>query len=298
MKVSYSRVSTYMDCPRKHYFRYIQGVRPKTKSRPLVFGSDFHKLLEHRHDPKQLKTIKQTIRDNAEDSDYLDDLMTIFEDYQEVWANEEKPMNNELEIMVPMGKYKGEIVYFHGILDEIYNGDILGEHKTYSSAPDISTLVMNLQVLLYSKAWEKLTGKGFKRIRWDYTKSKPASYPVWLEKSHRFSDAKSTTITPMSYKRACKEKGVDSSKAYLYEPNISNFFWRYEVDVLPSMRDKIWNSFVELTKQVISKGDTNETQHISRDCSWCDFRPLCFAEFTGADVQYILNTDYDIVERR
>jgi len=37
-KYSYSKLSDYMSCPRKFKYRWIDGLKPKTKSKPLALG--------------------------------------------------------------------------------------------------------------------------------------------------------------------------------------------------------------------------------------------------------------------
>ena len=92
IKVSYSRVSSYLNCPQRHHFKYIQNLRVKKPARPLFFGGDFHKLLQYRHNHVALATVKDEILEtfrnmpvvfqNELGDDYIDDLFTIFEDYQ------------------------------------------------------------------------------------------------------------------------------------------------------------------------------------------------------------------------
>jgi CRISPR/Cas system-associated exonuclease Cas4 (RecB family) len=305
-KISYSRISSYLSCPQRHYFSYVLRLRPKGVERPLWFGGDFHKLLEHRGDSDGLKEARQNIKQAYSEltgrqqeglgEDYIQDLDTIFGDYLEVWGNEELPIETEHEFLVQIGKYKGLPVYFHGIIDEIYADNSMGEHKTFNFMPDMSVLAMNMQVCLYSKAWELETGQKLDRVRWDYIKSSPAKQPIWLEKSGRFSEATNAGITPMSWRRACEERGIDSdeelSKADKYSQNISNFFFRCSMAIVPEMVDTVWRSFKQIAKDIVTKGDENQVKNISRDCQWCSYRPICYAEFTGADAEYVKNRDY------
>lgn len=307
MNISYSRVSSYASCPQKHFWSYILGLKPKKPARPLHFGSDFHKLLELRGDEELLLKAKEEIKETFYDmpsqfqsdlgDDYIEDLFTIFEDYKKVWAEEKLPEETEHRFEIPLGKYKGEPVVFVGVIDEIYEGGIkLGEHKTFTNAPDMGTLVMNQQVNLYAKAFEMERGIKPKYVQWDYIRSKPSSQPVWLEKSGRFSSASSQNITPFSWERACAEKGVTDKKIIAqglsYEQNISNFFFRHNLEINPKMTEIIWSDFKELAKEVVCKGHKNKRKNVTRDCNWCDYRPLCYAEFTGADTNYIIEKDY------
>lgn len=301
IKISYSRISSYLGCPQRHHFKYVQKLKPKKVGRPLSFGKDFHTLLEHRS-LDVLKGIEETYyelpasvqQDLGEN--YIDELRTIYEDYSEVWKDQDLPIETEHEFLVPFAKYKGKTVACHGIIDEIYKDETIGEHKTFSYRPDMSTLAMNMQVCLYAKARELETGRLPYRVLWDYTRSTPAKYPIWLEKSGRFSDAMLGTITPMSWRRACKERGITDKavlkRADLYEPNISSYFFRCSTEIIPEMVQVAWDSFKQVTKEIIKKGSDNQIKNISRDCSWCDYQPICYAQFTGSDVKHTLKTDY------
>jgi hypothetical protein len=306
MNVSYSRCSTYAGCPREHWYAYVMGITPKKPERPLFFGGDFHKLLELRGNKPELKKaiedIKSTFYDMPADfqsdlgDNYIDDLKIIFTDYQHLYKEDELPAETEHWFETPIGKFQGEPVKFVGKIDEIYTGEILGEHKTFSVAPDLSVLVMNQQINLYAKAREIETGVVPSKVKWDYIKSRPASEPVWLDKSQRFSEAASSSITPMSWLRACKARGITDeailSKADRYSQNISNFFFRHTLEINKNMVSKMWDDFKDLAREVVVKGGNNKRQNITRDCSWCSYRPLCYAEFTGADTDYIIKKDF------
>jgi len=307
-KVSNSRVGSYLSCPCKHYFGYVMGLRSKKPARPLSFGGDFHKLLEHRSDKAALKEAVSTIRTTYNKAPlstqtelgetYLDDLKVVFQDYQKVYKNAQLPVETEHEFLVPMGEFKGKPIYFHGIIDEIYDGLLLGEHKTFNQRPDMSILAMNMQVCLYAKAWEIETGEKLQRVRWDYIKSVQAKYPIWLEKSSRFSEAANEGITQYSWERACKARGITLGeiihKGTNYAQNISNFFFRCDMDIVPNMVDTVWDDFTATVMDLFTRGDTNKVKNISKDCSWCGYRPICYAEFTGADTAYIIKKDYEV----
>jgi len=309
--ISYSRVATYLACPQEHYFSYVEGLKPKAVVRPLSFGRAFHRLLQYRNDPEKLAQTRDLIEDEYYDlpddqqvalgEDFPRDVAEIFEDYCKVWEGSEQPVETEHEFKIPIARYKGNTVYFHGIIDEIYADGSIGEHKTFKVKPDLSILAMNQQSMLYAKALELERGIKPRKIRWDYIKSIPAERPMWLAKSARFSEAKSSKITPYSWLRACKEMGIDNpeilAKASRYEANIPNFFFRHEIDVIPEMVDMVWEDFKYTVKEILLRGNANKVKRISRDCSWCSFRPLCYAQFTGADVEYVKQTDYTQRER-
>lgn len=313
IKVSHSRVSCYLSCPYSHYLRYVERLSKKGKSRPLSFGSDFHKLLELRGDKSKLKDgfkdIKNTYyglspQNQIELGDnYLDDLKTIFNDYQKVYKNHGLPDKTEMKFDIEMGKYHGEPVIFTGIIDELYeteSGLIIGEHKTFTRKPDMLFIVMNTQKCLYAKAVQFLTGSLPSQVMWDYIKSTPAREPIWLEKSQKFSEAKNDYITPYSWRRACKSRGItdpsELKKGNMYSGNVHNFFFRLTEDYIESMVDDIYASFKYIAKDIVRQGEKNRCKHTGNNCSWCDYKQLCYAELTGGNTDYIRQKDFE--ERR
>lgn len=307
-------MSTYLHCPYQHWLRYVRGLVKKRPERPLYFGTDFHKLLELRNDPIELKRAKAAIKDSYYDmpaswqSDlgetYVSDLFDIFEDYKEIYKDVKQPQVTERDFELNVGDYRGEPILFVGKIDEEYlwkrHGEkmiMLGEHKTFSNKPNMDVLVMNTQKCLYAKAIQIERGILPYKVKWDYIKSTPASYPVWLEKSGRFSSAASTKITPMSWKRACEEHGITDPKVITegerYRGNVTEFFFQVALDIDPQMVERIWAGYLFTAKQIIRVGDKNRTQNVTRDCSWCSYRDICYAEMTGGDPEYVISKDFE-----
>lgn len=311
--ISYSRVSSYLSCPYQHYLRYVMRLEKKKPDRPLYFGTDFHKLLELRNNPKELKKAKKEIQQTFYampaswqgdiGENYTDVLFQIFEDYQELYQDQKQPQKTEEDFSIQVGDLKGEPIVFVGRIDELYlrkrHGEkyiIVGEHKTFSVKPSMDILVMNPQKCLYAKAVQFLYGMLPQKVKWDYIRSTAANPPMWLEKSGRFSSASSTTITPMSWRRACLARGINDPKVLQdgdkYEPNIPGFFFQTELDIDPNMVDAVWDGYLYTAKQIIKQGHKNTAQNISRNCSYCSYHDICYAELTGGDVDYIIDKDY------
>lgn len=317
--ISYSRMQSYLGCPYSHYLRYVRRLSKKRPERPLYFGTDFHKLLELRNDPKALKTARTVIVDAYYDmpaswqgdlgENYVDDLFSIFQDYQKVYSGTRQPQVTEQDFELEVGKFRDEPIIFVGKIDEMYllkkRGEKfikIGEHKTFTNKPNMDTLVMNPQKCLYAKAVQFLKGILPERVIWDYIKSTPASEPIWLEKSGRFSEASSSKITPMSWERACESRGIADpeviARGERYAPNITEFFFKVELDIDPRMVDKVWEGYMFTAKQIIRFGEKNRTQNITKNCSWCSYRDICHAELTGGDPEYIISKDFEEKPRK
>ena len=308
--VSHSRVQTYLSCPYAHYLRYVEKIVKKGKSRPLSFGSDCHKMLELRADKKAVKTAFESITEAYYDldstsqmdlgDDYLQDLKTVFNDYMKFYKGTALPNRTEIEFEIPIGKYHGETVAFKGFIDELYENEAgltIGEHKTFSRKPDLVTIVMNTQKCLYAKAVQLLTGSLPHEVMWDYIKSSPAQEPVWLEKSNRFSEANNSNITAYSWKRACKDRGITDPDTLkkgeeLYGGNIHGFFFRYTEEYIPEMVEDIYNGFKYTAKEIVRNGEKNKTRHTGPNCSWCEYKDICYAELTAGNADYVRARDY------
>lgn len=313
MYISYSRASCYLSCPYSHWLRYVRRLERKRPEKPLYFGTDFHKLLELRNNKAALKAAKEDIKDTYYSipaswqadlgESYLDDLFTIFKDYQKLYKDTRQPQVTEQDFKLDVGTYRGEEIVFVGKIDELYllkyRGEkyiTVGEHKTFSQKPNAGFLVMNPQKCLYAKAVQYLRGILPQKVKWDYIRSVPAASPIWLEKSGRFSTASTTKVTPMSWMRACKEKGITDREtlnlAERYRCNIPEFFFQVELDIDPEMVESVWDSFVYTAKQIIRFGEKNKTKNITKSCQWCSYYDICYAEMTGGDVEYTIAKDY------
>lgn len=321
MHISYSRASSYLRCPYQHYLRYNEGLRSNQPARPLHFGTDFHKLLEVRKDPDRVELEWQRIKEefyamppswqSALGENYPFDLKEIFTDYQQKWRDAPLPKVTEKPFELNIGYYNNEDILFVGVIDELYKyvdkktgkrSIEIGEHKTFSKPPDMNTLVMNTQKSLYCKAAQMIWGILPRAVRWDYIKSTPASRPIWLESSGRFSVAKSQSITVQSWKRACEEKGITDPKILsqgdIYEGNDNNFFFRVQQDVYPEMVEDVFNGFVYTCKDIIHRGKENKVKNITRDCSFCEYRNICLAEMSGANRNYTIEKEFTTKEQR
>lgn len=308
--ISYSRFSLYLRCPYAHFMRYIERISSTAPSRPLHFGSDFHKLLEVRTNKKQVKQEWKRMKDEFYEmpanwqselgETYPEDLKTIFQDYMKMWQGTPLPDETEHSFELPIKAPSGEKFIFVGVIDELYKTDTgidIGEHKTFSRPPDMNTLVMNTQKSLYCKAAQLLWGKLPEKVRWDYIKSTPAKYPVWLEKSKRFSTVTSKEITERSWLRACKEKEITDpsilEQGKMYKGNENNFFFRVEQDVYPEMVDDVFDGFRYTCGDILYQGEKNKTKNLTRDCSWCEYRDICLAELSGGDREYVISEKFE-----
>ena len=318
VKLSYSRISAYRQCPCKHWYRYVRGIQPKAITRPLQFGRDFHALLERRWDQKAVVSYFQhidetyaklpSVQQEELGKDYVLDIQTIFGDYQTLYTARGQEQHvfgdaiHELEFEIPIGKLgKGEDardVYFIGVIDEVLTSTVgdggIVEHKTFSKKPNPIFLTMNTQIALYAKAYKMLYKKPLKRVTWDYIKSTPATEPALL-KSGKLSEAATKSVTPYSYRRACQRHNlpIDKGKEEQYAYNFDEFFFRRTIDVNPAVVKDVWQGFKRTIADIMKDGHVNTTKYINQSCAWCDYRDVCTVQFDGGEIEDIIKEKYE-----
>ena len=310
LKVSQSRIGTWKRCFFCHYLKYILRIRKKGKVRPLYFGSDFHKLMEHYDNAKDLTNVKKAFSEikkkynnlSAQEltdigGNYLNELQTIFKDYKYLYLPFDTD-KRELEFNIELRKD----VIIRGKIDAVIekeNEIIIVEHKTFNRKPNSIVFDMNSQALIYAKV-VRLLGYPSKPIKilWDYIHSKPADEPPIIDGKLKLN--KSSKIIPQSFMRAARSAGWDEmearNKSLEYSSNIENFFFRKEVMVFDSAIESFWKDTISDIKRIYKFGETCKSRNITRDCSWCDYHPICVLELNGGDVHGLINSQYEIKE--
>ncbi len=180
LKLSYSRISTYLQCPYKYYLSYI--VKLPTKPRPYFsFGSSIHTVLEWLHKPRILP-VNYSIREIIayydenwinrgysgidEESRYKELGKSILISYWEKMEGSFKPaLEVEKNFSYPLQGFEG--VTLTGIVDRIdldESGDlILTDYKTGkwipSSVNGMDTLQLSIYAIAMSSLWDKKVAK-------------------------------------------------------------------------------------------------------------------------------------------
>ena len=189
-------------------------------------------------------------------------------------------------------------VIFTGKIDAIVEKPdhiLLVEHKTFSQKPNSIVFDMNAQALLYGKALRLL---GYKdkpiKVLWDYIHSKPAQEPVIVD--GKIKTTKNSKVIPQSFMRAVERLGVGSkemkNKSLEFSDNIPNFFFRKEVILFDNAIESFWEDTINTIKMIYKFGETCKSKNITRDCSWCDYQPICVLELNGGDVNGLIETQY------
>lgn len=310
INISQSKVKTYRRCRRAFHNKFVLGLQKKKKSRPLTFGSIVHEVIEAELEgenwKKKLKQID--LKDGAmfrkEREMYgnlIVDVKDTMIDYFDHWEGQLKPTKHdgrysehEFRIELDSG------LWFTGKLDTVGRAKgmrWLVEHKTFSRLPSEDERWRSVQAAVYFRAIEEMGFKPVDGVLWDYISSKPCNVPGELTPTGRLSTKRIDSL-PSRVRRWIKETDQDPKSKEVMKimedatDNRRNRFLRIYSPIKARIVDNIWDDFVDTAKEIADNFGTKKDQNIERHCSWCDYQPLCKAEATGADLDWILEREY------
>ena len=184
MKLSATRLKTYLTCPRQFRYAYVDEI-PSVLTGPLAFGQVIHQTLDRMHllsletglplDTEYgLSEFNRLWREALErDCPLFKDGETMIREYQELadtmlkgYVERHKdntaPLVVEFPFQLPWGEHMLE-----GIIDRIDEGDnglIIVDYKTGKRKPTQRELASDLQLTVYAFAVEQVFGQPVERI--------------------------------------------------------------------------------------------------------------------------------------
>lgn len=291
-----------------YHNKFVLGLRRKKVKRPLVFGTIIHEIIEAHLEGKNWKKLLKKIdldqgsmfrKEREMYGNLIEDIRDIMTDYFEFWDGQLKPIehdgrHSEHEFRIELDTD----LWFTGKIDAVGKAKgmrWLVEHKSFSRMPSEDERWRSIQAAVYFRALEEM---GFKRIDgvlWDYISSKPCNVPGELTATGKISQARIDSL-PSRIERWIEDEGHNKKdyKKLLTdaEANRRNRFIRLYSPVKPRIVDNIWDDFVDTAKEMRDFHGLKKDQNIGRHCSWCDYQPLCKAEVTDSDIDWILKREY------
>lgn len=135
MKFSYSRVSSFAQCPYKWYLHYIQGLRTIPDTDPgnaLYLGLALHKGIETGSVEEGIKEYKSHF--NIITDEHLNYILQL--EYQIPRVIELLPEGGEHELPIETDDFVGFIDYIHG--DTLYDFKFSNNIDNYLKSPQLS----------------------------------------------------------------------------------------------------------------------------------------------------------------
>lgn len=167
MKLTYSRISAWKQCPKRYWFEYVEGLEPTVKPWALWFGGLVHRGLEHlfRDGSEGLLACLQTyVAENPHPKADEFALKTAYAMLYKFWLRNpldqlgHMVVSREFHFDLPLGDTTFEAVI--DLVTQDRNGNIwLWEHKTCSHFPDPEWLRIEDQSAYYLWAYKQHTGQ-------------------------------------------------------------------------------------------------------------------------------------------
>jgi CRISPR/Cas system-associated exonuclease Cas4 (RecB family) len=173
MSLSASKITTYLQCPRKFRFRYVLRIPTPWKASALALGSAVHGALETFHEQRSRgasmtpESVAALYRIDLaaelvdeikyKDGERSDDLAATGEQLVRLYV----AANQNVQVQqaeVPFELLVADEVVLRGVFDALLSGDRLRELKTAARDYDEGTLAIHVQLSAYSWAYRQLFG--------------------------------------------------------------------------------------------------------------------------------------------
>lgn len=177
----------------------------------------------------------------------------------------------------------------------------LWEHKSTENPPKADVHLWDLQTVLYAEVLQTHGYAAPDAVMWNYLRTIAPTVPEPLKQSEvvdgvrvpKFSRARDIDTTWDVYKDALVAHGIDPTHYVDVASRLTNaetriFFPRHEqivrADASIILRDYIeTGNEIERKRKRWATGDVSPIRTLSRNCQWCDFKPMCLTVLTGGD---------------
>jgi len=226
--ITQSELVTYGKCPRLHKYKYVELLRPLTKSDGMRRGTAAHLGIEHR-DPKAASEYILSFQDKVFGAAARDELVmaagvaeALVSGALERWSYwpERREVQFTLPLINPKTGRPSRKHCFSGVLDGLDN-DAVYEFKTTSrlDASYIDRLDIDFQVSAYLEASSRLLGKKLRKVFYAVAK--------WPGSKQRKNE------TPEEYVERIKEDYLDRPDFYFHHEMVTRTeeqmeLWRHE----------------------------------------------------------------------
>lgn len=250
MQFSYSKVSTYKDCPYKYKLMYVDKLEPKPDLSPtnaLFFGTATHEGIESRSVEKALESYKSNYPEITE--------------AHEIEMLKLKTILPKAFEQIPIGEYEkclrgedGFIGYIDCIVD---NDDDTVDILDFKTSNNVSGYLKSSQLHIYKHYYESIVGKKVKNL-----------YYVFIPK---FKDSLNEDFTKDDVEKL-KNRVVE----YLSKKDIR--FEKVEFD-----QEKVDN-FIKDKDAMMDAVEFPKCYSVF--CKWCNFQKYC--RTNGEDISELV----------
>jgi CRISPR/Cas system-associated exonuclease Cas4 (RecB family) len=295
-RYSFSRLSTFKLCPKKHYYSYIEGWDAPEKGIQLFLGDIFHRLLEEEAKGLSAEPVLKEYegaylvgKTGDKPENLMRRLLPMYNHHYAKEMTDEEVLAVELEITE---KLNGSDI-FVGKVDKVVRTPegivIVRDTKTTSKALKYGykDVLYNQQLLLYVPFVEALLGIKVHAIQIDEVLlALPEAVPLNLNGKPTADKRKLGLVLYEDYLNKLKSMGLDKEPEYMYvldalEARGHPLFRRTTAEIVSEL---LVNSnlddmkgFYELSKQDIHSRNRGSL------CNYCAFKDLCNIDMLKPD---------------
>lgn len=321
IELSVSRAKKWKQCQQAHDYKYVDKLKPKSKSRPLTLGGLVHSCLETRAEGKNWVQAVKDFRDGdwaklfeeerAELGDMPNDAYRIMRGYHYYYLESDKryqTIGSEIPFRI---RVEGTKIVLVGIIDLILQDTTDGgiwcfEHKTAKKdLPSEEFRMTDIQTTIYIRVMKHL-GKALgynpdsvKGIIIDYLKTSPPTIPEVL-KNGTLSKRK-IKCDRYTYLECIKSiNGNPEDYQEMLEYMDTNVFYkRVPIVRTPSMENLIIADMITTGNQIRAISGKCPTRNLSWTCDRpkCEYRDLCIADVQGFDTTVLKQMNYEPIEK-
>lgn len=308
-KISHSKAKLARRCLKSYQYKYQMKLAKRVKSRPLIVGTLVHSCLESYfreghylpviREWRQKEFSRMFKEEQALHSDIIPLVKQLVRGYIKTWKSRGLKMlwvEKEFEVeiapgIILVGKIDGRARCDKG-------REWLVEHKTCKKMPGEEVRIFDTQAITYAEVLPSLGEKPVIGVLWDYVRTKLPAKPELL-KSGGLSTRKNIDTTPEVYLREIKKHGLDpvgyTDILQDLETKRESFYREIRLPLSKNMGEEVMNDLIATSEDLREKESNPEShwpRNLGKDCSWCDYRTLCYAELRGDDTEYLLKHDY------
>lgn len=303
--VSHSKLKDWKFCKQLYYYRHVEKLESRRKTKALYLGSILHDLLEFFAKGKDWKLALEKhekkfkalfIEEREELGDIIGDSKRIMEGYVHKWQKKLNYVSVE-EKLKGIDFVKGITLTIKpdGVIED-EGGLWLVEHKsTKKFSPDQISL-FNPQGILYLWGLRQLK-RNIRGIFWDYIRTKPPTIPPIL-KDGTVSKKKSIDTDYDTYYKALTEadcKVSDYTEILNQLRNKGEVFYRRKTLIVPESTIRFMINDLKQTALEISRLQHFPTRTIgTMTCRNCLYHNLCEAELGNLDVEFVKKKDFRV----
>lgn len=295
MKLSYSNLSTFRQCPKKWEYSYIEGLIEKD-SENLLLGSIFHEILEKHYKDEDVTKVIKEYRDAVLDDKLSTDLHLMEEVYKRYTTYYSKKDSKEhiLSVEAEMEAEWEDGDTIVGFADRIVedNGLVVVRDTKTTQNPLKYTkqdVRYSPQLLLYAAMAELELEIKVDAIEIDEVRLADLQKPPMNKNGKPTADfRKLGLVTYERYYNTLVDLGLEDAEEYQYvlkrlkergHPLFQRVRVKLDDQLVNTNINELYMSYKMMKHFTDPKTELNMPRHPSKLCNWCAYKELCALDY-------------------